>query len=295
MPALPVTMSGSFCRNCGKPVSPAARFCPFCGTNLPSAPGSAPVLPSSNLPRAAPLPGSGPYAFGYSGTDRPSPASRAVDSKALSSVALAAIVGLVGAIVSLVELFFTPVLSIAGTANSGSQPSVTINLSGLYLVAALAVVGLVFSLLELWLLRSAYRTLEDTDDRFSTPAKLTLLAMISIVLLVLAALGILDELYQAAQCAGPGNPITSSCINAGAILGLAGLVVVLAIITFVGYIGLLIGIWRLGSRFDNGLFKAGAILLIFPVLNLIALILILVAARSEEESLGSSTPPPSFV
>jgi Protein of unknown function (DUF973) len=230
----------------------------------------------------------------YAMAPTPSPATSAVDQSALSNVILAAILGLVGALLSLVELFSTSARSFVNVANTGTGTSVSLDLTGLYLVAALGGVGLAFVLIELWLYREAFRTLTPVDGRFSTPATLVLVALIALVLLILVAIGLLAVVYQAIVCAGSGNPITSVCISPGELLGLLAVLVVVAIVALVGYIGLLLGIWRLGTRYGDSLFKVGAILLIFPVLNIVGVILILVAARTARSKIGAYLPAPSF-
>ena len=99
-------------------------------------------------------------------------------------------------------------------------------------------------------------------------------------ILLLALFGLVYALEQAITCAGSGNPITSACLNVGTLLGIVAVMGITAIIILVGYIGLLIGIWRLGSRYSSDGFKVGAVLLIFPVLSVAGAILILVSARN---------------
>ncbi len=228
-----------------------------------------------------PWAGGGPPAFGEG------------DRVALSNVTLAAILGLVGAVLSFLVLIVSPVSAYVSTSTTGSGTSVSLDLSGLYLLVGLAGVGLVLTILELWFYRQAFRALAPGDPRFATPATLVLLALVALVIVVLGAIGLVDVVYQAVLCAGSGNPITSTCINVGDLLGLVAVVAIGGIIALIGYIGLLIGIWRLGTRYGEGMFKVGAILLIFPVLSFVGLIMILVAARSARgKYAGTSMPLP---
>ncbi|MGC1839101.1 MAG: DUF973 family protein, partial [Candidatus Acidiferrales bacterium] len=132
------------------------------------------------------------------------------------------------------------------------------------------------------------------DSRFSTPAMLVLMALVSLVILVVAGLGVFYLLYQEALCLTSQNPATLSCIEPGTFLALAGILVVTAIVAVVGYIGLLVGIWRLGTRYGEGLFKAAAILLIFPGLSLVGAILIIVCCHSLQHRLRRGTSPTGF-
>jgi len=218
----------------------------------------------------------------------------AAEQVALSNVGWAAILGLVGALISVVELAFTPAFSfVTVSTNPSGSTSLSVNQTALALVVVLAAVGIALVVAELLLYRRAFVALRNLDERFSTPATLTLLALVGIGILFLALLGILSALSQAITCSGQGNPISSSCLDTGTLLGLLAVLGVAGIVAFVGFIGLLIGIWRLGTRYDETMFKVGAILLIFPVLNLVALILILLAARSARGHLhGTSSPAP---
>jgi Protein of unknown function (DUF973) len=226
-----------------------------------------------------------PYPAGYPTSSGMSAADRQREVTALSKVSLAAALGLIGAILSFVELFATPATSLSGSTVNGS-PTFVLSVETLYFIGAVAGIGLVFGLVELLFYRQAFATLAAVDPRFSTPSSLVLAAMVGLVIVVLAGVGLFVVVYQAILCAGAGSPITSTCLDAGTLLGLVGLLVVAALIVFVGYIGLLVGIWRLGTRYDESLFKVGAVLLIIPVLNLVGLILIIVAARAARNKAG---------
>src|SRR5208282_4715833 len=258
---MPPWMATNFCSQCGSSVVAGGAFCATCGAPVggspfvPSPPGTP---PSSWQPRA---PAYQPYGFPGAGASVPPPSS-GTELKALSSVGLAAILGLVGSVIGLVELFAAPAASYASITVVGSGTSLSGNLNGLYLAFGLAGVGLLFSGLGLWLYRQAFRTLAPHDARFSSTATLVLVALVALTILFLLALAILSEVYQAGVCAGAGNPIPSSCINLGGLLGLVVLILVVGIFALVGYIGLFIGIWRLGTRCQEGLFKTGAVLLI---------------------------------
>lgn len=222
----------------------------------------------------------------------PNPATRAADEAALTNVQWAAIVALASVFLSLITLFsdsYGSLLTVSSPPSGTS--SVTIGLAALYLLIATAGVSVILLIIELVLYRNAFRTLAPLDSRFSTPGTLVLLLLIALVLVIVVGVALIAVVFQAIACAGSGNPITTSCLHAGTILGLVAGLVIVAIVALVGFIGLLIGIWRLGSRYDETLFKVGAILLIFPVLNFIGVILILVGARSARSRLAPPVAP----
>ena len=292
---MPPSVGAAFCPYCGKPVVAGGTFCPSCGATLGSpATGAVGTPPPSPFapPPVGPVP---PLGATYSMFGAPNPASLSLDRSALSSVQWAAVLALVGAFVSVVTLFAGNVGSLVTvTTTASGSSSLSLSAAALYFLAVTAGVGLVLTVLELILYRSAFRALAPIDDRFSTPATLVLLLFIAVILIVVIGAAVIGVALQAIACAGAGNPITSSCLSVGTLLDLVGLLAVVAIVALIGYIGLLIGIWRLGSRYNESLFKVGAILLIFPVLNFIGAILILVGARAALSRLGGPLGTPTF-
>ncbi len=257
-------MSASFCERCGAPRNPGAAFCGSCGAPFAAV--------------AAPLP-PGTYPPGFQQLGGFAPGSGAgVEERALRSVTWAALIALVGSIVSLVVLFSGALTLSVDTTSGGSTSSLGSG-AELWLELAVVVIALVFVLAEVGLFRSAFRTLAPQDPRFRTPASLALLLLIALVLLLPIYAWTIVLIASVLSCTGSASTIPAACVS-GALLAAALLLVAVAIAAFVGYVGLLIGIWRLGSRFQDSRFKVGAVLLIFPLLNLVGAILILLAARA---------------
>ena len=61
-------------------------------------------------------------------------------------------------------------------------------------------------------------------------------------------------------------------------IGAAGISLLGALLALIGLIGIWLGLWRLGTRYDTVLFKVGMVLSIFPYINLVGYILIIIAA-----------------
>jgi hypothetical protein len=227
----------------------------------------------------------------------PTPATRNADLSAMANVNLAAVLYLVGALLSFAVLFATPFYGFLGSYSTtvrGTGTAFALSLTWLYAILAFSIVGLVITFVELTLFRGAFRTLAAHDSRFSTPATLVVVLLVALVIVVVAAFGIFYLLYQALLCVGTGGTLTTSCFSAGSFLAILAVLGIAGIAALIGYIGLLIGIWRLGTRYDEGLFKVGAILVIFPILNLVGAILILVAVRSTRAKLGAGPSTPAF-
>lgn len=282
-------VAGQFCAFCGKPIPGGATFCPSCGAAVsggtPLPPGPAYRSPYASTPPTSGtwMPGGGAY------PPAPGAEDSAREVAALESIERAAIVALVGFAFSTAFLLLAPV-SAALSAGSGTSSSVRLSVNwGLFY--ALLVGSGIFTLLQLAFYRGGFSHLMVKDSRFRAPAVLSIVAMVGYVMILAGAAILVNALVAAtSRCAGLTGTAWESCLASGSFGGgfaLAGIGVILAL---VGFVGVLIGIWRLGSRYDDGMFKAGAVLLIFPILDLIGAILILVAAHDCRRKVRAGNP-----
>jgi len=291
---LPVGVGARFCASCGRPLIPGTQFCPTCGAAVAGSVPSAPLAGAT--PTAAPFvaPGYAPYGAGFPSPGASPPPFGPTDREALGYVVTASLVGLIGALISLVTLFTSRTGSVVSSITTSSTgTSVTIDAGAFYALLVVGAAGVVLSLLEVWMYRQAFRRLAPIDARFTTPTSLVLILFVGLIGITVVGAALAAQLAAAISCAG-SNPLTSACLSFGLLLLLLGLLGALAIAAFVGYIGMLIGIWRLGTRYDDGLFKVGAVLLFIPLLNVVGTILILVAARSLRERPHGVTPMGTF-
>jgi len=286
-------VAATFCAKCGGSVPADATFCPWCGAAAASgaAPTGAPFGGGPPLAPTAPgpLPGGAPFRGTYPGGVYPggpwgaSPeslaATRARNAQALKDIQWAALLGLVGFVLGLVSDSVQSFASFVSVRSTSNGP--VLSLANQAVFAAFLVTGLALALVGFLLYGRAFRTLRDEERGFSTPASLAVVAVIGLVLVMAGLLLFLVAIAQAIACAGTGNPLTSSCVLTGTFWDGVALLIVGLIVLLVGYIGILIGIWRVGTRFDNSLFKVGAILLIIPYLSVVGEILILVGVRQE--------------
>jgi len=224
------------------------------------------------------------------GYPQPTPTTRDADREALTYLLWAAIIWLCSGAVTLVLLDGTAALYTVDTTSSGS----TFVFHPLFYVVAVASGAL--SIVQVLLLRGSFHRLAPVDPRFSTPSTLALLLIAGFVIVLLGLVPLLQGAQSITGCIASSNNTTlpASCGGIGqALIGIV-LVLVGGIIALIGYIGCLLGIWRFGSRYGNDLFKVGAILLIFPLLNVVGAILILVGAssvRARVEAMGTPGPP----
>jgi hypothetical protein len=239
-----------------------------------------------------------PPPFGYApgpgapGSFPPSAATRATDVSALARVGLAAILAIASVVLGIVIL---TVNNVSGLISVSASPSGTrISLPSPWVwVGYLIGIG-ALGLTEILLLRAAFHGLAREDGTSSTPKSLATLAFIGAVM-ALVGLGLfLEALYSAIACSGSGVPIRSGCLTTSVFLGGVALLGIGALLALIGIIGLLIGIWRLGTRYGDSKFKIGAILLIFPYISLVGGVLILVAARAARGKVESGGGWTSF-
>ncbi len=270
-------MSARFCPSCGRPVDPSATFCGACGTAMPS-PGTAPTF----YPATAPL---ATGATAYSSSAGPLPEGRLspVDGRAMDSILLASIFGLISAIASFVVPYAVGYSTFSPSTNFAS-------LNVVYGLMGTLGASVVFTLLMFWYFRASFRALAAGDAGLRTSATFTIFAVFGAVIAIGALLWILGQAYQWFQCAGGVMPVPTSCIARGPILAALGLLAVGAVLYLVGWVAVLLGIWRLGVRYNEPLFKIGMVLYIFPLLNIVGLILIIVASRSVRNKLGARGP-----
>jgi len=281
-----------FCSRCGRNNPAGSSFCQGCGAPLAApAPAGGPI-PSG----VAPTPGAAPAGWAMpaglpvgSGlvNPTPGPGTQAADVRALTDTKAGAVFAILGFLLSVVgSVLFSTVgglgLGVSCTGTTCSTTSVDTGvLAGLF---ALIAIGLVFGILSVLKFRSAFQTLVPVDYRFRSPASLSILVVIGSVLLLIGfglllagAAGIINSCsgsYNFTNCNNAVGSSVGALLGGFAALGLGGL------LAFIGEILVLIGIWRLGTRYNEGLLKVGAIFVIIPFLDIIAPFLIYFGANS---------------
>jgi hypothetical protein len=241
-----------FCPNCGTQVDQNLLYCPNCGKML--------------LPPA-----------GQTGMQNTISVSLLPEEKiALSNIQWFALLSIANSLIGFASyaLFLPGEMSLIGTQSTSNIT--TVFQSVVQNVIILGTVAAVLIAISYFFLLLGFRSLRSTANEFTTPSRLTIVALVSTSALLLALLALIASFVPILQSAVNGTPLSSiSLANFGLfalvffIFGIAGLV------GFIG--GVMLGIWRTGSRFDNSLLKAGAIFLIIPFLSIVGPILILVA------------------
>jgi hypothetical protein len=127
--------------------------------------------------------------------------------------------------------------------------------------------------------RKSFVGLAPHASAFSTPATFAIIAMVGAAILIPGA--VVEAGYSAnlIQCLNQTGNTASSCLAAHPLLGSLALIGVAGLLFFIGLIGVLVGVWRVGVRYQRDLPKAGAVLSIFPYVNWIGMLLNYVGAR----------------
>jgi hypothetical protein len=173
-------------------------------------------------------------------------------------------------------------------------------LSGVLAVTVVwTIVGGIAEVVGLIQLRSAFKALVGVDSiPFGLPSRLTLVALITVPLvyagLVLLLIGESILLPNFPNVAGSTPSSLTSVLSSGGIVYL----IVGSLLTFggglaalVGFIGVLLGLWRVGTRYNSAAIRAGAILMVAPLVQIAAPIVILVGARDASKKLESTGKP----
>ena len=220
------------------------------------------------------------------------------DAKALRKLTIFAVIILVSLVVSFIISFlynpFSRLLAIRNSS-SGSLSNISFGPNFLEYVAIGSLVTIVVEIFTLLQLRSAFKTLSTVDrPRFKTPAFLTLLLVIAVPIVLAGTIieiaGLLPYMNTIFQQQQAGQTITPPPISSlGQTLAGAALAFIGGIITLIGVIGgLILGIWRMGARYAETLFKVAAILFIIPLLDVLSPILILIGVSQARKKLPAT-------
>ncbi len=203
--------------------------------------------------------------------------------------ALLSVLGIALALLGPFILFIALGLTIPVIGISFGAAALTITLiEGLL---GLVVAGVFLEMISFGLYTSSFGLVRHVDSRFRAPRALSVVGVVGFLLVGLAAAALLGEIFQAVECAASGAG--TSCIDPtiaqlAAFMFIGGL-----LLGFVGWIGLLLGLYRFGSRYESTLLKVSAILMIFPLVNLIAPILAFVELRRVPKRFDLSGPTPA--
>ena len=224
------------------------------------------------------------------------------ERRSLSRITWYAVLSLAASVVGAVMA--AAVFSALFSAGMGFIPGISIATSGLreqQLQAMIQVfhylivfepVTLVLGLVSFALLWTGFRGLSKAGaHEFSTPSKLVLVSVIAWVLLIPGTLIVFSSMVpllaslaqqSGAALAAPAASLLGSILLLGVIL--VGIGVLLALIGTIG--GAILGLWRVGGRYDQPILKVGAIFTIVPFLSIVSPILVIIGVSVAKGRIG---------
>ncbi|MCL4451027.1 MAG: DUF973 family protein [Candidatus Thermoplasmatota archaeon] len=243
----------------GKPF----KFCSNCGAKIDK---EAVICPACGVSQA-----------GYSGfgsinnAQAGSSTNTREDFDGIGKIKNGALVSLVGIILSLVGIAAVEGALLSGFS-SGSP------LSGFSTLIAVALVGVIIGLASILLYRSGFGILRQVDARkFGTPYTFSTVFLVGFVFLILGLIIFLVAI-----------PFLSLSLL---VVGDVFLILSVILLLLGDIIGIVLGLWRVGERYNSTAIKVGAIFFIIPYLDVIAPILVFIGANSAQKSMRSMQPP----
>ncbi len=214
---------------------------------------------------------------------------RSVERKGVGWARAAALTSLLGLLIAwlgpIAIIYVTGVEFHYGGFHLGSGKATVASIEDILIVLA---IGAVLSLVSLILYFVSFNTLRKAAPGFGGPVALMVVGLLGLLLVLVGVALVLSDFLNAVACSASGA--SSSCLNvsqfAGAVLAVLGGL----FLALLGWIGLVIGIYRIGKRFDSTITKVGGILTIIPIVGLIAPILVFVGTHQILRQLRS---PPS--
>lgn len=250
---------------CGYANPDDARVCTRCGSPI--------VVPTAEQaaqrPQAAPSP-----AWTTPQPAAPGPSYAEADLVALRRTRVFSLIGI--AQIALVVVFVAIILQriLVSLSRSGGNPSFGDMFAAIAWPLALSVVvGLLLGFAGFAVLYSGFRAVASLDVSLKTPT--SLLPLLVVGQTITAATSVAILFGSAGTAAAP------------TVLALAPINLVGALIGLVGQIGgQTLGLWRLGSRYDDSLMQLGALFSVIPLLNLAAPVLLYFGAGRSLRKVG---------
>lgn len=288
----------AFCPYCGHTIEPNAAYCSSCGHEISVATTTTPTTNNQSSPPVQPPPPP-PY-LGQ-------PVFGDADRKALGHLWIASIIFLASLVVGYsIGFLSTRLFSLVSVTPSSVATTPNVHFSSAFYsyVEISSIVTAVVYITGLVLVRSSFKTLERVDrPRFHVPSILVLVLLAALPVLYAGEAVVISAIQPLVKYVAT-HPATNSTITPttlppefGAMISGAGILALGGLIGLIGLIGgIMLGLWRVGGRYDNSLIKVSAILIIIPVIDVIVPILLLIGVRQARNKVILTTtarPAPS--
>jgi Protein of unknown function (DUF973) len=99
-----------------------------------------------------------------------------------------------------------------------------------------------------------------------------------------SATGILSSLYLVSLGSTNAFPLVQLSGNLGQLLIFLGITTAGGVLVFIGWVGAVLGLWRLGARYHRDAIKIAAFIYIIPYVNIAAGIMLVVTLKNLKNS-----------
>ncbi|HEV2166151.1 MAG TPA: DUF973 family protein [Thermoplasmata archaeon] len=182
-------------------------------------------------------------------------------------------------------------VSTFGTTGSTIPSWITVNT--LYIAIGLLAGGLFIGIVTYIFFYLGFRAIKRGDPEFGAPTTLMLIGLIGYLMIAIGVVVLVGTIASAISSATAGTVSPgSAAVDLGALLGAVALAGIGAILALIGVIGLVLGNWRSGTRYGESTLKIGAILTILPFVSIVGYILLLVGYSKAGTKLRSGWAPP---
>jgi hypothetical protein len=154
------------------------------------------------------------------------------------------------------------------------------------------VFGAAVSLVALILYLLSFNAFRKVVPGFGGPFALMIVGLFGLFLVVIGVALVLSDFFSVVACAQA--KASSSCLDLNQLLGAVLLIFGGLFLAFLGWIGLLIGIYRIGKRYNSTITKVGAILSIIPIVSVVAPILVLIGLQQVLTRFQAGSPAPGM-
>jgi hypothetical protein len=187
------------------------------------------------------------------------------DLAGLKQIRNASLVSIIGIILSLAGLGTVEKLLLSGITSRSPASAVS-------LIFLVGLIGGLIGLISIVQYRSAFGMLRNVDvRRFDTPNNFTTVFIVGFVLFIIAMLFLLG-----------GIDAKSISLTVGSLI----IIIISALLLILGDVGVIIlGLWRVGDRYDITAIGIGAIFYIIPYFDVLAPILVFIGAHSTQHKL----------
>ncbi|MFY9716707.1 MAG: DUF973 family protein [Thermoplasmata archaeon] len=176
-------------------------------------------------------------------------------------------------------VFYLIFSALSSTVTSGTPASFPswITPNTFYLAVALMAGGLVLGILSYIFFFLGFRAVKRGAPDFGAPTTLMVVGLVGYLMAVLGIVVIIGTILSAINSAAAGSVTPGNAsLDISALLSGIALIGLGAILGLIGVIGLVLGNWRAGSRYGESTLKVGAILTILPYVSIVGYILLLV-------------------